>query len=191
MYKTLNAVVAYERIACNYGPGDLYLNDEALRQGIKLQVLGRDINSAWGYVQADGYASPCWVNLAYIALDGEIENLEAVYPGKVAIPPSGYWPPPKNVYTARSKSDSNKLSIYWDEFILEPGDMESANASRYLLELWLRKDGKLTFTPVFAWNNNVVVEDEAGCSEPSSGVVYISEKHGYPGPVTIPWTPHP
>jgi hypothetical protein len=191
VYEIMNAVVANERIACNYGPGNLYLNDEALRQGIKLQALGRDINSGWAYVQADGYPSPCWVNLEYITLDGEIENLEPLYPGKVKLPPSNFWPPPQNVYTVRSKTDGSKLSIYWDALILEPGDMESANAPRYLLELWLCKDGELTFTPIFAWNNNVVVDDEAGCSEPSSGVIYISEKHGYPGPVVIPWTPHP
>jgi hypothetical protein len=191
VYQILNAVVANERIACNYGPGDLYLNNEALRTGVRLQVFGTDINSGWAYVLADGFSEPCWVNLNAITLEGEIENLKPVYPGEVILRPSKYWPPPQNVYSARSKSDANKLSIYWDEFILKPGDMESANAPRYLLELWLCKGGELVFTPIFAWNNNVVVEDEAGCAQPSSGVIYISEKHGYPGPVVIPWEPHP
>lgn len=196
-YQILNAAVANERIACNYGPGDLYLNDEALRKGLKLQVFGRDVNSGWAYVHPEGYKDQnnkdtlCWVNLEYITLDGEIENLEPVYPGKVKLQPSNYWPSPKNIYTARSKSDSDKLSIYWDAFILEDGDMERPGAPRYLLELWLCKNGGLMFTPVFAWENSVVVDDEAGCLEPSSGVIYLSEKHGYPGPVTIPWEPHP
>lgn len=191
VYQTLNAVVANELSACNYGPGDLYLNNEVLRTGVRLQVFGTDINSGWAYVLADGFSEPCWVNLNTITLEGELENLKPVYPGEVILPPSDYWPPPQNVYSARSKSDPNKLSIYWDEFILQPGDMESADAPRYLLELWLCKGGELVFTPIFAWNNNVVVEDEAGCAEPSSGVIYISEKHGYPGPVVIPWDPHP
>ncbi|MBE0669634.1 MAG: TIR domain-containing protein [Anaerolineales bacterium] len=191
VYRTLSAVVAGQRIACNYGPGDLYLNDETLRQGLSLQVYGRDINSGWGYVLADGYAAPCWVNLKSITLDGKIENLEPLYPGIVTLPPSDFWPPPQNVYTARSKSNPDKLSIYWDAFILKDGDLEGSGAPRYLLELWLCKGGQLTFTPIFAWDNNLVVDDEAGCIEPSSGVIYISEKHGYPGPVTIPWTPHP
>ncbi|HRQ24707.1 MAG TPA: hypothetical protein PLF42_14870, partial [Anaerolineales bacterium] len=199
-YRILNAVVANERIACNYGPGSLYLNDEALRQGLKLQVFGRDINSGWAYVHPDGYMDDvdpgrdklCWVDLRFISLlDGEIEDLEIVYPGKVKLPSSDYWDPPKNVYTARSRSNPDKLSIYWDAFILQPGDMESANAPRYLLELWLCKGGELVFTPVFAWDNNVVVDDEAGCAEPSNGMIYISEKHGYPGPVVIPWTERP
>jgi len=191
VYQNLSGVVANELIACNYGPGDLYLNNEVLRTGVRLQVFGTDINSGWAYVLADGFSEPCWVNLNAITLEGEIENLKPVYPGEVILPPSDYWPPPQNVYSARSKSDTKKLSIYWDEFILQPGDMESADAPRYLLELWLCKGGELVFTPIFAWNNNVVVEDEAGCTQPSSGVIYISEKHGYPGPVVIPWDPHP
>jgi hypothetical protein len=200
VYRILNGVVANERIACNYGPGALYLNDEALRQGLKLQVFGRDINSGWAYVHPDGYMDDinpdkdklCWVDLRFITLlDGGIEDLEIVYPGKVKLPPSNYWDPPKNVYTARSKSNPDKLSIYWDAFILQPGDMESATAPRYLLELWLCKGDELVFTPVFAWDNNFVADDEAGCAEPSNGVIYISEKHGYPGPVVIPWTEYP
>jgi hypothetical protein len=83
VYQIMSAVVANERIACNYGPGDLYLNNEALRSGVRLQVFGTDINSGWAYVLADGFSEPCWVNLNAITLDGEIENLEPVYPGEV------------------------------------------------------------------------------------------------------------
>lgn len=191
VYRTLSAVVKNERIACNYGPGDLYLNDETLLQGIKLQVLGRDINSGWAYVQADGYATPCWVNIENITMDGEIEDLEPLYPGKVTLLHSPYWDPPKNVYTARSRSNPDELSIYWDAFILADGDMESPTAPRYLLELWLCRDGALVFAPHFAWENNLKVVDEAGCAEPSRGFIYLSEKHGYAGPVEIPWSPHP
>jgi hypothetical protein len=131
------------------------------------------------------------VRVADITLNGDVESLEVVYPGKVTLPPSDFWPAPKNVYTARSKSNADKLSIYWDEFILADGDLEGPGAPRYLLELWLCQNGELTFTPIFAWENNIVVIDEAGCSEPSSGVIYLAEKHGYPGPVTIPWQAHP
>ena len=190
-YQVLSGIISNERSACNYGPGSLYLNNETLRQGTNLQVLGRDINSTWAYVQADDYPEPCWVDLNNIALSGMVEDLEPVYPGAVALPPSDYWPAPANVYSARSKSDPDKLSIYWDEFILADGDLEGPGAPRYLLELWLCKNGTLTFTPIFATENNIVVEDEAGCTEPSSGVIYLAEKHGYPGPVVIPWEKHP
>lgn len=189
--RELTGTIVNARSACNYGPGDLYLNNETLQNGLSLQVYGRNITSDWVYVLADGYKEKCWVSVKNVSLDGSLDELEMLYPGKVTLPPSDFWDPPQNVYTARSRGNPDKLSIYWDEFILADGDLERSGAPRYLLELWLCKGGELTFTPIFAWQNNVVVDDEAGCSEPSHGVIYLAEKHGYPGPVNIPWEPHP
>lgn len=182
----LDGEVQADKLACRYGPGDLYLYQYGLIKGNKMQVLGRDIHSEWVYVQVQGYDSPCWVNAKYINMNGDIASLEMVYPGKVNIPLSYYWPAPKNVYAART-ADGKQVGIYWDEYILPDGEMESPDSPRYLAELWLCKDGELTFNSIFAWQNNLLVDDEAGCSEPSSGVMYLVEKHGYSGPVTIPW----
>ncbi len=182
----LDGEVQADKLACRYGPGDLYLYQYGLIKGNKMQVLGRDIHSEWVYVQVQGYDSPCWVNAKYINMNGDIASLESVYPGKVNIPLSYYWPAPKNVYAART-ADGKQVGIYWDEYILPDGEMESPDSPRYLAELWLCKDGELTFNSIFAWQNNLLVDDEAGCSEPSSGVMYLVEKHGYSGPVTIPW----
>ncbi len=190
VYQVLPAVVGMERTTCRYGPDIYFLDNETLKKGIKLEVFGRDINSTWAYVQADGYPEPCWVDLKNITLQGDVALLEPVYPGKVKLPPSSIWPEPQNVYTVRT-ADGSKVAIYWDEFILPDGELESPNSPRFLLELWLCKEGKLTFTPTFVWTNNLLVEDEAGCSEPSGGVIYLVEKHGYTGPVEIKWTPHP
>lgn len=182
----LDGEVQADKLACRYGPGDLYLYQYGLIKGNKMQVLGRDIHSEWVYVQVQGYDSPCWVNAEYINMNGDIASLESFYPGKVNIPLSYYWPAPKNVYAART-ADGKQVGIYWDEYILPDGEMESPDSPRYLAELWLCKDGELTFNSIFAWQNNLLVDDEAGCSEPSSGVMYLVEKHGYSGPVTIPW----
>ena len=182
----LDGEVQEDKLACRYGPGDLYLYQFGLIQGNKMQVLGRDIHSEWVYVQVQGYDSPCWVNAKYINVNGDIAALESVYPGKVNIPLSYYWPAPTNVYAGRS-ADGKQVGIYWDEYILPDGEMESPESPRYLAELWLCKDGQLTFNSIFAWQNNLLVDDEAGCSEPSSGVMYLVEKHGYSGPVTILW----
>jgi hypothetical protein len=34
------------------------------------------------------------------------------------------------------------------------------------------------------------VIDEAGCRLPSHGHIFLAEKHGYVGPVEIPWPSH-
>ena len=33
----------------------------------------------------------------------------------------------------------------------------------------------------------LTVQDEAGCQQPSHGLLYAVEKHGYTAPVEIPW----
>lgn len=198
VYEVFTGVVRNERTSCRYGPGIYYLDDETLRSGIKLQVFGRDVNSGWVYVHPDGYQDDndqskdklCWVDFSNIEMDGELEKLEPVYPGKVSLPISYYWDPPQNVYTARTR-DGRQIAIYWDPFILPDGEMESPQSPRYLLELWLCKGGELVFTPWFTWQDDVLVPDEPGCSEPSSGVIYLVEKHGYSVPAIIPWTPAP
>lgn len=189
-YQTFNAVVRSERIACRYGPGDLYLYQYGLIQGNKMQVVGRDINSTWGYAQVEGYEKPCWVNFKYIDLDPEVSSLESVYPGKVEIPLSFLWPEPKNVTAART-ADGNKVAIYWDEYLLPLGEREGEDSPRYLAELWLCKDGVLTFTSLGTMQPNLLVTDEPGCSGTSGGVVYLVEKHGYAGPVKVLWPPFP
>ena len=45
----------------------------------------------------------------------------------------------------------------------------------------------MAFTPIAVWEPPLVVSDQAGCIEPSHGRLYLAEKHGYVGPVEIPW----
>jgi hypothetical protein len=182
----MNAVVV-AHLSCNHGPGQYFLYRYGFIEGLNLTVYGKDIHSEWVYVQGDGYEGKCWVNLNQIALQGDAENLKVLYPGEVGLPLSFLWPPPQNVYTART-ADGKKIAIYWDEYILPNGEMESPNSPRYLLELWTCKNSELTFESKFVWDDDILIEDEAGCSEPSHGVIYLVEKHGYAGPVEIPWT---
>lgn len=184
-YQIMNAVVA-QHLSCNHGPGEFFLYRYGFIEGLKLIVYGKDINSGWGYVEADGYEGKCWVNLNQITLDGDASNLKVLYPGEVGLPLSFLWPVPQNVYTART-ADGTKVAIYWDEYILPDGEIESPNSARYLLELWTCKDGILSFESKFVWDDDILVTDESGCDEPSRGVIYLVEKHGYAGPVEIPW----
>jgi hypothetical protein len=53
-------------------------------------------------------------------------------------------------------------------------------------------DGERAHVSPFTLPRSTVwVIDEAGCSEPSHGVVYLAEKHGYEGPMEIPWPASP
>jgi hypothetical protein len=196
-YLTLTGVPLHQ-IACNYGPGDIYLYQEAMNPNYKMQIFGKAIihyrgrEQTWLYTQAEGFKLKCFVNAADVQLaGGGLEDLKIVYPGEVKLPPSNLWPEPQNV---KAERQGDNVIITWDFYDLPGGEREryDENKPRYLLELWLCKDGELQFTPTGSWDlskprSTVTISDEAGCSEPSHGVIYLAEKHGYEGPVKIPW----
>jgi TIR domain-containing protein len=188
-YQILTGVVL-NRIACRYGPGDVYLYQFGLIKGNRMEVRGRvearygDEMETWLWGLAEEYRSPCWVNARDVTLRGDIASLETIYPGKVKLPLTTNWPAPQNVKAVRK---GDQVSIFWDAYLLPPGERESEESPRYLAELWLCQGGKVAFTPVGVWNSSLVVTDEAGCVDPSHGRLYLAEKHGYVGPVEISW----
>lgn len=195
-YLILRGVVANpasDRIACRYGPGDDYLYRFGPQNGIQMEILGQvEVRSGreigpWLWGTLDGYAGPCWVNAKYIRLNGDISSLETVYPDKVELPLTTNWPELQNVVVART---GDRVSIIWDEFLLPLGERESEQSPRYLAELWLCQGGELAFTPIGTLDPGLIVIDEAGCSEPSHGRLYLAEVHGYVGPVEIQWPLH-
>ena len=189
-------------IACNYGPGDIYLYQEAMNPRYQMDVLGKAViryrgrEQTWLYTQADGFQLKCFVNADDVQLmGGGLEDLKTVYPGEVTLPISDLWDPPQNVVATRQ---GDRVMIIWDFLDLPVGERERDDESkpRYLLELWLCQDGELAFTPTGSWDTSVPrssisVIDEGGCAEPSHGVIYLAEKHGYAGPVEIKWPPYP
>jgi hypothetical protein len=184
-FEVMNAVVT-QHLSCLHGPGEFFLYRYGMIEGINLTVYGKDIHSGWAYVEADDYEGKCWVLLSQITLEGDASNLKVLYPGEVGLPLSFLWPVPQNVYTVRT-ADGTKVAIYWDEYSLPDGEMESPDSPRYLLELWTCQGGQLNFESKFVWDDDIVVIDEKGCDEPSHAAIYLVEKHGYAGPVEISW----
>ena len=114
-----------------------------------------------------------------------------MYPHKVRLPilRDPRWPAPQNVKVERL---GDKVTISWDFFDLPGGERESPNSPRYVLEAWLCLDKQIRFTPIPVYDfPAVVVTDQAGCAEPSRGRIFLSEVHGYIGPVEIDWPPYP
>ena len=196
VYGFLDGVVipTEDRVACRYGPGDPYLYEFELISGNKINAYGKmeiqvqrgDTSELWLYGLAQGYESPCWVNAKYIKLDGDVSSLETYYPDKAPLILFNHprFPPPKEVSANR---DGDQVFISWTGYTLALGDRESANSPVYLVEAWTCQGGKIVFTPIGAYQEFASVKDEAGCSEPSHGQVFVAHKDGYVGPVEIPW----
>lgn len=195
----MQAEVVSDLLACRYGPGAAYLYRSAYSKGNKLQVLGQEktANGVWVYVESQGVK--CWVNSSskFVELNQDLACLESYYPEKTHAPyfNTGLFPAPINVEADRS-GDLVNISWYWvgnkGETTLAPGDRESTDSPRFLLELWTCQSGEIVFTALGTGTYDETetyaqVKDEAGCSEPSHGDVYLAHRDGYVGPSVIPW----
>ena len=181
------------RTACRHGPGDIYLYRFGLIPTNRMEVRGQ-MNlwngkefQTWVWGLPEFFPGECWINARDIKLDGELANLEVLYPNKVDLPflRASRWPVPQNVEAERL---GDEVTIRWDFFDVPLGERESENSPRYILEAWLCQDEQLNFTPIPVYEfTKVSVIDQAGCAEPSHGRIILAEKHGYVGPVEIDW----
>lgn len=184
-YPIFSGTVQADRLSCRYGPGAPYLYKTGLIKGNLVQVIGRNDAGDWVYIQ-HGDTIQCWVNVKYLQVTGSVSELELAYPDKAPLILFSHpkFPPPANVQAARS---TDRVVITWVGYELALGDRESAESPIYLVETWTCQDGKIVFTATGAFEEVAVISDEAGCSEPSRGQVYIAHKDGYIGPVPIQW----
>ncbi|HNA88101.1 MAG TPA: hypothetical protein PK989_02275 [Anaerolineales bacterium] len=183
-YQQLTGSIIANQTACRYGPGNLYLYRTSLLWGTKLQVMGRDQASDWLYVQAVDLDFSCWVDVRSVRLPDLASVLEPYYPEKAPLPVSALDVTLRNISASR---DDTQVSIKWDAYLLPDSERESPQSPRYVVELWLCKEGELTFTTLFPNQPNLLVADEEGCVASSSGVVYLAAKDGYVGPFGIAW----
>lgn len=194
VYEFLDSVVirTEDRIACRYGPGDPYLYMFEPISGNKVKVYGKmeiqkdDTSEVWLFGLIQGYETPCWTNAKYIKLNGDVSSLETYYPDKAPLLLFRHpkFPPPTDV---KANRDGDFVYISWVGYTLALGDRESANSPVYLVEAWTCQGGRIVFSPIGAYSESASVKDEAGCSEPSHGQVFVAHKDGYVGPVEIPW----
>jgi hypothetical protein len=182
--ESLNAQVNTEKLSCRYGPGALYLYLYALNQTANIKLIGRTDANDWVWV--DG-TNKCWVKASFLEIDGDPKSLPIVYPG-LKLPVSPYYPGPG---WAKATRDGNSIEVTWEPVPISPGKYEDANMQQYLIEVWRCENGQIIFETLGTNYPVIKVEnDEPGCSIPSHGRVFLQEKHGYGGPVEIPWPPH-
>jgi len=178
---SLKAQVTAEKLSCRYGPGAEYLYLYALNQTANIKLIGRTDANNWVWV--DG-TNKCWVNAKFLNIDGDPKLLPIVYPG-LKLPVSPYYPGPS---WAKATRKGNSVEITWQEVTISPGKYADEFMHQYIIEVWRCEGGQIIFETLGTNSPVITVKnDEAGCSVPSHGLVYVQEKHGYGGPVEIPW----
>jgi uncharacterized protein YraI len=184
--ESLKAKVAADLLSCRYGPGAEYLYLYALKAGANIKLIGRTDANNWVWV--DG-KNKCWVNAKFLDIEGDKMSLPIVYPGIAKLPRSPYYPASAWAKVTRK---GNSVQVTWEPVPISPGKYEDANMHQYIVEVWRCENGQIVFETLGTNFPFITVEnDEAGCSVPSHGNVWVQEKHGFAGPTEIPWPPHP
>jgi hypothetical protein len=174
-------VTVNKQAHCRYGPSVAYLHAADLYPGDTGTVRGRYIYSNWLYIKFDKLNYFCWVAPSVVDVVGDISTVAYKELNLQSIG-SNMYGPPSNVTAVR---DGNKVTISWNKV-----EMTLDDSRGYLLELFVCQDGN------YVWwtdsypdqdSTSYIVNDEAGCPQPSSGKLYTVEKHGFSEPAIIPW----
>jgi hypothetical protein len=188
-------VTVLVRTQCLYGPDPVYTSKYDILANSPQVAIGRNMDTSWLLVQGSDHANPCWVKAALVKVNtGSYTDPPVVNP--VLTPYTATYPAPV-VSTTRA---GNVVTIFW-----QPVSMTEADYNGYLVEAWVCQSGQMVFVPksyVPLYDKNVaaiqnksvmaiMVNDEPGCSEPSSASIYSSTTTAYSSPKTIPWPAAP
>ena len=175
------SVTVNKQAHCRYGPAVAYLHAADLYAGDVGTVRGRFIYSNWLYIKFDKLNYFCWVAPSVVDVVGDVSliaykelNLQSIG--------SNMYGPPKGVSAVRN---GDKVTISWNQVKMTQDDDRG-----YLIEAFVCQNGAYlwwTFSYPDQFTTSYTVKDEAGCSAPSSGLLYTVEKHGFSQPATIPW----
>lgn len=184
-YAVLRGFVNQDQVMCFYGPSNAFLFKYALIGGSRLEIIGYIADTGYIEVRAIGGTNPCWMNLKWMDVQGDINTVEPIDPRSIVLPgPSILYNRPAWVKAERS---GDKVTVTWAAVPMTEDDDRG-----YLLDVYVCRNGKRIWTPTEMQNKYITTAtftDEAGCAEPSGGVLYAVEKHGYTRSIEIPWPP--
>jgi len=188
--ESLKAKVIADKLSCRYGPGALYLYLFAFNGTANIKLVGRTDANNWVWVankDLNNRDNNCWVNAGFLEIQGDPKSLPIVYP-ESGLPASPYYSGPS---WANAIRNGNSIEVTWEAVPVDPGNYESDVMQQYLIEVWRCEGGEIIFETLGTNFPFITVEnDEPGCSAPSHGRVFVQEKHGFGGPVEIPWPLH-
>ena len=181
--ESLKATVTADLLTCRYGPGAEYLYLFAFKKGANIKLIGRtDGRSNW--VMVFNEPQKCWINKNFVEIQGDTQTLQPMYPDGYKLIVSPYYGPTA-VLSAERKGD--EVTVTWVDVPISPGKYETPDMFPYIVEVWRCENGEIIFDSLGSRFPYITFIDQAGCSVPSHGRVFVQEKHGYAGPAEIPW----
>ena len=177
-----NVVVTVAAAHCRYGPNQAYLHAADLYEGDRGEVRERWYLNGWLRVRFDKLSYHCWVAPGAVEVTGSLDNVIVLNQIDLTRIGTNQYGPPQGLTASRN---GDEVTISWNQMV-----MTEDKDRGYFLDMFVCQNGGYIWWPVSfpnQYTTSYTVTDEAGCSQPSRGVIYTVEKHGYSQPETIPW----
>lgn len=175
-------VVTVAAAHCRYGPNQAYLHAADLYQGDRGEVRERWYLNGWLRVRFDKLSYHCWVAPGAVEVTGDLNKVIVLNQIDLTRVGTNQYGPPQGLTASRQ---GNEVTISWNQMV-----MTEDKDRGYFIDMFVCQNGAYIWWPVSFPNQfttSYTVTDEPGCTQPSGGVIYTVEKHGYSQPLTIPW----
>jgi hypothetical protein len=146
-----------------------------------MEVIGRDMDGDWLYVQGIGGNNACWIKAVQIQVDGDVMSLSDAYPLTKNLPISPFFPQ----ITITSVSNSGgTVNVNWMEHIVRE-DLNTEQGIEYIVEIWTCVGGKPTFYALGTNDTSASFEIDNSCGITSHADVIGEDKEGFSPPAII------
>jgi hypothetical protein len=175
---------------CLYGPATFYVYKTSFPAGQQVEVVGRSQDAGWLNIEEVGGWNSCWIPAEKAQLQaGRVADLPVA---KVILPRSEYeFGSP---LTTSATRNGDEVTVSWEAVYMSADEIQG-----YLIEANVCQGGKLVHLPVFVgltFEQNTgtlttMIQDEAGCAEPSTAHIVSVGKRGFAEWEKIFWPAYP
>lgn len=121
-YTILRGEVNQEHVMCFYGPSKAYLYKYGLLGGNRLEIIGILRDTGYLEIRAIGGNNPCWMNLQFMDVQGNLESIPTVDPLNIELPWSPYYDALGSVLATRV---GENVTISWSPLELRAGTIQN------------------------------------------------------------------
>ena len=172
-----------QRSNCRYGPGAFFLSKIGMLAGAPIEVLGRDIDGGWAYIQFTGTQNLCWINSSLITVDGDLMSLSDYYPDKAPLPRTSKFPGA----AVLSASGSSTITVEWSPIVLPTIAMPAgAGETEYVIEVWTCRNGGPGYTTYGTNDTTLDIQVDDSCGMTVRANLITQTNVGISGVAAIP-----
>jgi hypothetical protein len=173
-----------ERSNCRYGPDAAYLYKYGLKPETRMEVIGRDADGDWLYVQGIGGKNPCWLKASQIKVNGDIMRLPDAYPVTSHLPISPFF---EKITILGVSGGGGTVTVQWQKHIVR-SDLDTEQGIEYIIEVWTCNNGKPVFYAIGTNDTSATFKVDYSCGQPPRADIIGEDKEGFsiPAPIAIP-----